>query len=390
MIRWLFTLLSISGIILAIVVVLELRKSPPASPPRQDPPMPIVGKSPIPSPVSATGVVEAMSENILIGTNIPGVVAEVLVKVDDTVILGQPLFRLDDRQSKADLKASESKLVVAQAQLDRLKNFPRKEDLPPAEAFVKEAGARLADADAAWQRAQRLIQRGSISQSDYDRDRYAFSVAQAARDKAVAELAKLKAGSWDREIAISEAEILSAKANVESARVDLERHTVQALAPGQVLQVNVRPGQFAAQINREPLLVLGNTGTLHLRVDIDEQDLDRFDSKAKAFAYLKGRSDPVFPVTPYRIDPYVIPKRNLTGENSERIDTRVLQVIYTLPKTVKRGELYVGQQMDVFIEAKPFDAAKSRFNADQNKTANGPSDPNANPTAKASATAKPN
>ena len=139
MIRWLFTLLSISGIILAIVVVLELRKSPPASPPRQDPPMPIVGKSPIPSPVSATGVVEAMSENILIGTNIPGVVAEVLVKVDDTVILGQPLFRLDDRQSKADLKASESKLVVAQAQLDRLKNFPRKEDLPPAEAFVKEA-----------------------------------------------------------------------------------------------------------------------------------------------------------------------------------------------------------------------------------------------------------
>jgi multidrug resistance efflux pump len=361
MIRWLFTLLSISGVILAIVVVLELRKSPPPTPPRQPPPMPIVDKSPIPSPVSATGVVEAMSENVLIGTNIPGVVAEVLVKVDDTVTLGQPLFRLDDRQSRADLKAAQAKLAVAQAQLERLKNFPRKEDLPPAEAFVQEASARLADADAAWQRAQRLFQRGSISQSDYDRDRYAFSVAQAARDKAVAELARLKAGSWDREIAIAEAEILSSKANVESAKVDLDRHTVQALAPGQVLQVNVRPGQFAAQLNREPLLVLGNTGTLHVRADIDEQDLDRFDPKSKAYAYLKGRSDPVYAITPYRVDPYVIPKRNLTGENSERIDTRVLQVIYTLPKTVKRGELYVGQQMDVFIESKPFDSTKSRF-----------------------------
>jgi hypothetical protein len=114
-------------------------------------------------------------------------------------------------------------------------------------------------------------------------------------------------------------------------------------------------------MNRDPLIVQGETGTLNVRADIDEQDLDRFDPKAKAYAYLRGRSEPVFAVTPYRIEPYVIPKRNLTGETSERVDTRVLQVIYALPTTVKRGELYVGQQMDVFIEAKPFDPAKSRF-----------------------------
>lgn len=368
MIRWLLTLLSISGIVLAVVVVLELRKSPPPSPPRNPPPMPVVDHAPIPSPISATGVVEAKSENIMIGTNLPGVVAEVLVKVDDTVAAGQPLFRLDDRQAKAEVKAAQAKLAVAKAHLERLKNAPRKEDLPPAEALVEESNARLAEADTAWQRAQRLIQRGSISQSDYDRDRFAYSVAKAARDRAVSELAKLKAGSWEREIAIAEAEVLSAQATTESAQVSLDRHTMKALVPGQVLQVNVRPGQFAAQLNREPLIVLGDTGMLNVRADIDEQDLDRFDPKAKAYAYLRGRSEPVFTVIPFRVEPYVIPKRNLTGETSERIDTRVLQVIYSLPNTVKRGELYVGQQMDVFIEAKPFDTGKSRFGGAEKKS----------------------
>lgn len=375
MIRWFFTLLSIAGIILATVVVLELRKSPPPSPPRNPPPMPVVNQSPIPSPISATGVVESKSENVLIGTNLPGVVAEVFVKVDDTVASGQPLFRLDDRQSRADLKTAQAKLAIARAQLERYKNAPRKEDLPPAEALVEESSARLAEADSAWQRAQRLIQRNSISQSDYDRDRFAYSIAKAARDRAVSELAKLKAGSWEREIAIAEAEVQSALASVESAQTNLDRHTVQALVAGQILQVNVRPGQFAAQMNRDPLIVQGETGTLNVRADIDEQDLDRFDPKAKAFAYLRGRSEPVFALTPSRIEPYVIPKRNLTGETAERIDTRVLQVIYALPNTVKRGELYVGQQMDVFIEAKPFDAAKSRFVPAPKKAPETPAEP---------------
>jgi hypothetical protein len=177
----------------------------------------------------------------------------------------------------------------------------------------------------------------------------------------VAELARLKAGSWDKEIAIAEAEVFSARAMVEASSVTLERHTAKAFVPARVLQVKIRPGEFAGQNNNSPLIILGDTGTLHVRVDIDEQDLDRFEPGTKAYAYLRGRSEPVYPLTAYRVEPYVVPKRNLTGENSERIDTRVLQVIYSMPENIKNGELYVGQQMDVFIEAKAFDTSKSRF-----------------------------
>ncbi len=50
-----------------------------------------------------------------------------------------------------------------------------------------------------------------------------------------------------------------------------------------------------------------------------------------------------------RIEPYVVPKKSLTGDSTERVDTRVLQVIFSFT----RGDLpiFVGQQMDVFIDA---------------------------------------
>ena len=53
----------------------------------------------------------------------------------------------------------------------------------------------------------------------------------------------------------------------------------------------------------------------------------------------------------YRVEPYVVPKKSLTGESTERVDTRVLQVLYSF--STDDLPVYVGQQMDVFIEAAP-------------------------------------
>jgi HlyD family secretion protein len=63
---------------------------------------------------------------------------------------------------------------------------------------------------------------------------------------------------------------------------------------------------------------------------------------------VKGDSLTPFPLKFVRIEPFVIPKQSLTGASTERVDTRVLQVIYELP--VPEGkQLYVGQQVDVMI-----------------------------------------
>jgi hypothetical protein len=97
-------------------------------------------------------------------------------------------------------------------------------------------------------------------------------------------------------------------------------------------------------------------------VDIDEHDIPRFKAGAPARASLRGAPEQSYPLTFVRVEPYVIPKKSLTGDNTERVDTRVLQVIYALE--VNGKPVYVGQQMDVFIDVGAKPAAPSESGAD--------------------------
>jgi HlyD family secretion protein len=83
-------------------------------------------------------------------------------------------------------------------------------------------------------------------------------------------------------------------------------------------------------------------------VDIDEHDIPRFRKDAPARAFMRGDQTHAFKLTFVRVEPYVVPKRSLTGDNTERVDTRVLQVIYKLEPGKQRA--YIGQLLDVFID----------------------------------------
>jgi hypothetical protein len=67
-----------------------------------------------------------------------------------------------------------------------------------------------------------------------------------------------------------------------------------------------------------------------------------------ARAFLRGNSAISFDLSFAYIEPYVLPKTELSGASTERVDTRVLQVVYSVIK----GDLpiYAGQQLDVYIE----------------------------------------
>jgi hypothetical protein len=109
-------------------------------------------------------------------------------------------------------------------------------------------------------------------------------------------------------------------------------------------------------VHEPPLVLFGSVEPLHLRVDIDEHEASRVRPDSPAVALVRGAPATRTKLEFVRFEPYVIPKRSLTGDSTERVDTRVLQVIYRF----ERGELpvFVGQQMDVFIEAPPLDARK--------------------------------
>src|SRR5271166_6605957 len=331
------TLAALLGIVVGVgAVYTTAKKESPVSVPLLDPPQ---RPARIEQAIYGLGLVEAQRENIPIGTAVPGVVLEVFVdgrpgydpphkKVGDRVRKGEPMFRIDDRDLKAELKIRESSLRAAVAQLHRLEQMPRAEDLPPAVAAVDEARARLFDSEAAYNRDLNLFQKKMLAASDFDKDRYTMQAAKASLAKAQADLAKLKAGAWKEDIEVQRAAVEQAQSQIDSIKIMLERLIVRAPVDGQILQVNVRPGQIATLAWKEPMIVLREV--------------------MPAWANVKGRKDPRFPLEFVRIEPYVIPKKSLTGDNSERVDTRALQVLYALPDQPP-AKVYVGQQMEVFL-----------------------------------------
>lgn len=315
-------------------------------PGKRTPPVP-PARSPFTDGVAGAGLVEARTENIAVGTHLPGIVTEVFVKVGQPVHQGDRLFRLDDRHIRAERTVRQAALVAAQAQLDKLESMPRKEEVPALEAKVAEAQALLADRQDLAARARRLHAQRAVGDEERVRTEQSLQVAREQLRKAEADLALLRAGAWEPDRAIARACISQAQAALAQTETELKRLQVEALEEGVVLQVNVRPGEYVSSPSSQPLIVLGNLDALHVRVDIDEHDIPRFDPTGAARAMLRGDPRQEFSLRFIRVEPYVIPKRSLTGDNTERVDTRVLQVIYAVVSPANR--LYVGQQLDVFV-----------------------------------------
>lgn len=267
---------------------------------------------PFRSSVAGAGIVEANTENIAIGTLIPGVVSEIYVSVGSKVKAGDPLFKIDDRDLKAQLATRQTALRVARAQ-------------------VRVERAQLDDLKDQLAKAEILSYKKVISTDEMDRRRYAVQTAEAR-------------------LAWAKAEVASAEAQVKETETNLDRIIVRAPRDGEVLQAKIHVGEFApAGITQTPLMIFGNIEPLNVRVDVDENDAWRVQPDTPAVAFLRGNREIKTPLKFVRFEPYVIPKKSLTGDSTERVDTRVLQVIYS----VEHNDLpiFAGQQMDVFIEA---------------------------------------
>ena len=299
--------------------------------------------------VGAVGLVEAASENIAVSLPVPGLVTRVAVKAGDTVRRGQLLFSLDDRDLQAELALRQTSVALSRSKLNKLESSPRPEEIPPAQSRVDEAQAQLEDAKLQLRLIEAVKDPRAIKQEDLLRRRRAVESAQARLDQASASLQLLKAGTWKPDLEVARAELKQAEAQVARLEADLARLQVTAPIDGQILQCKVRPGEYAQSGTlAQPLILMGQVDRLHVRADIDEKDAWRFRPGAPAIASVRGHAAVRYPLEFVRVEPYVVPKRNLTGDSTERVDTRVLQVLFKLPT---QANLYPGQQMDLSIEA---------------------------------------
>src|SRR5207249_1927203 len=336
----------VAAISLTFAVAWTLGSRPvrrPTVPPSQ-PPSAMASQS-----VAAVGLVEPESENIAVSCAVPGLVTQVYVKAGDRVQARQQLFSLDDRDLEADLRVKRAALQAARARRAKLEEQPRAEDIPPAEARVGEAQANLADAEVQVRLIESVTDRRAVREEDVQRRRLAYKAGQARLAEVEAQLALLKAGAWAPDIAVAKSEVAQAEAQVKMSETNIDRLTMRAPIAGVVLQNKVRLGQYAqCGPLSEPLMILGSVTPLHVRVDVDEHDAWRVRGGAQAVASPRGNGSIRIPLEFVRFEPYVIPKKSLTGDSTERVDTRVLQVIYRVRDA--EPSVYVGQQMDVYID----------------------------------------
>jgi HlyD family secretion protein len=278
---------------------------------RTDPPAP-PAVSDFSNTVAAVGLVEASTENIWVGTPLGGVVTHVFVTAGQSVRAGEPLFELDLRQLRADLTVRQQAVSVAQSR-------------------TRIAESRLADLQRQLHFAEQVTDKRAISADELTRRRSAVETAGAELDE-------------------TRTEINAAEAQVAAVQTELERSVVRAPIAAEVLQVKIRVGEFApATATSFPLILLGRAKPLHVRVDVDEHEAWRVREGAHAIGHVRGNAALKASLQFVRFEPFIVPKHSLTGDSTERVDTRVLQVIFRVEQD--RAPLFVGQQLDVFIDA---------------------------------------
>lgn len=241
-----------------------------------------------------SGTIE--TREIRVGSKAGGRVLAVLVEEGQEVTPGQPLVRFDVAELEAQRAQAEARLAQQRARLTRLengarpeeiaqaraaaasakasyeavRNWPRPEEIEQAKAALAAAEADLNNAQAAFERTQRLRASGDLSQQEFDSAKYRLDNLRARRDAEKKRLellnngsrpediraaqeryrqaqgaeALVRAGARSEEIADARAQLAEAQARLEQIKVQLAEGEVKAPAKALVESLSVRPGDL--------------------------------------------------------------------------------------------------------------------------------------------------
>lgn len=356
--RKLIFLLSVMGLAAGVAVAYLASITQPPLPPTFNP-----VTNPYPNGIYAEGIVESdqpTGENINIYPEVPGTVKQILVAEGQEVKKGAVLLLIDDSIQKATTEQLQSQAQAAFTLLDELKAQPRKETLDVTEAQVVAAQAALKTAQDELDKQQAAydLNSRSISKDALDSAVNAVATAKANLQVAAKQRDLTKAGAWSFDINNQERQYNALTKSHLSATALLSKYTLRAPRDGIVLAVSPAVGSFVSAQGAydtytqgmSPVLVLGSPhATLNVRCYVDEILVPRLPGPGKMKAQMSVRGSNVkIPLVYVRTQPFVSPKIELSDQRQERVDVRVLPVIFRLEGT-NDLKVYPGQLVDVYI-----------------------------------------
>ena len=253
-------------------------------------------KLPYRSFIAGTGVIEAHSKNIYIGSLVQGIIKKVAVKSGDKIKKGDLLFELDDSAKKVQIPLLKEQIKVAQTKFNSARH-----QLKLINNFKK-------------------VSPHMVTNEKYATVLNAFNEAKAT--------------------------LLLTKERLKTLREELKLYKVYAPIDGIVLQSLITQGSYF-NTNSKALII--GSDKLSIRVNINEFDAWKLEPHSEAVAFVRGNPKQKIALSYDYTTPLVVPKHNLTGLSTEATDTRVLQVMYSVKKRAN-FPLYVGEMVDVFVK----------------------------------------
>ena len=295
--------------------------------------------------ISAAGRVEPVSEEVKIGSELPGTLRETVAE-GQRLRKGEAIATLANGEYVARVEAARATVEVRQAELDRIVNGARDQERREAAAAVEEAKAVLANARDEMERQKSLWQTGDISRSDWERAEREHHVAEARVKQASERYAFLDAPARADERARAEAALVLARAELAEAEAMLEKTVVRAPFDGTVLKRFRKAGETVSDKGDTPIVSFGDVSRLRVRVDIDETDVGRLRPGDRAYFTAEAFGAEKFWGKVVQVGGELGKKNIQTDEPSEKVDTKVLE---TLVELDGHPPLPPGLRVDSFI-----------------------------------------
>lgn len=330
---------------------------------KPQPPVFTPASNPYAKGIYSVGIIESYQtngENINIYPEVTGIVTKILVTEGQSVYRGTPLLIMDDSVQRATTEQLKSQAEAAFALLEELKAQPRKENLEVAKAQVDFTGASLKSAQDQLnkQRKSYELDPKSVSKNDLDNAENAVKVAKANLEVVHKQYELTKAGAWVYDIRNQEKQYIALSKAFMSSNALLAKYIIRAPQDGVILSIKSAIGSYISPAGAygtytesyNPAMVMGSPQTyIQVRCYIDEILIHRLPhgSQMHARMFIRGTKINI-PLEYVRVQPYVTPKIELSNQRTERVDVRVLPVIFRLQRP-KDVYLYPGQLVDVYI-----------------------------------------
>ena len=344
----------LAGLLSAYIFGIEKTPPPPAFNPASNP----YGKG-----IYANGIIESSQltgMNINIFPEVPGTIVKILATEGQNVRRGMPLIEIDDSVQRATTAQQKSQAEAARALLEELKAQPRKETLEIAKAQVENASAGLKSAKDQLdkQRESYELEPKSVSRDALDNAENSVKLAKSNLEVVKKQYELTKAGAWTYDIRNQENQYIALTKAYKASSALLDKYSIKAPTDGVILSINATVGSYVSTQGAydtytqgfDPVLVMGSTQDyLGVRCYLDEILVHRLPQPAQISAkmFIRG-TDVNIPLEYVRVQPYVSPKIELSNQRTERVDVRVLPVLFRFAKP-KNVALYPGQLVDVYI-----------------------------------------